>query len=195
MIEAKSSIDLLRRSSLATTSASARPWPSRSRAKRTPGRFRSFALYPASSITSTRCQPRRWHSERMAARCAARPAPLPLCSSVLTRTYARTTRCWPTSHAALPGASGCLAAASGQSRSVPEQSSQVVWIGVSALPLGDQRDSGPGLIGCLQQPRTSCLQLALDSEAVPLVSAAVRSCGRVTRALAIPRRAEHSALP
>ena len=51
-----------------------------------PGRRRCRAEYPASSIVSTRCQPRRSHSARITWRCASRPAPLLACSLVDTRT-------------------------------------------------------------------------------------------------------------
>jgi hypothetical protein len=64
-----------KRSSLATTKASALPRFSYSSAILIPGRRRSLAEQPSSSITSTRCQPRPWHSRRIASRCATRPAP------------------------------------------------------------------------------------------------------------------------
>jgi hypothetical protein len=59
MMPAKSSTGRLRRSSFATTRAAAPPSRRTSSAIRTPGRLRSLAEYPASSISSTSFQPRR----------------------------------------------------------------------------------------------------------------------------------------
>ncbi len=87
---AKSSIDLLRRSSFATTSTSASPWSSCSSADWIPGRLRSFAECPASLMTGSNVQPRVVASVLMAKSCAVKPAPLFACSSVLTRRYGKT---------------------------------------------------------------------------------------------------------